>query len=271
MEKVSIVIPVYNGAEFLFETINSCMNQSYKNLEIIIIDDGSGDRSEEIILEICQIENRIIYIKNEVNLGLIKSLNKGIHSSTGKYVIALGQDDLLRPSHVEVMISNMNPDVVFVFCQSDLIDDKGKIFKPHEELTNTVFDLFRLSKGNCINSCGLMMNRADFIKVKGFTESALYPNYGEWELWIKLASIGKIVYENRVSSLYRRHTNNISNTFQQIDTKKKLNIYFDFCRKLAYKNGNFSSRQKIIFLLSLLKYKVFYYTDIIMYKITKNR
>ena len=95
--KVSIIIPVYNGEKYLRETIESCVKQNYDNLEIIIIDDCSKDNSKNIALSFKN--SNISYSQNINNLGINTTINNGIKSSKGDYVLGLGQDDILPHNH----------------------------------------------------------------------------------------------------------------------------------------------------------------------------
>lgn len=88
MDKISVIIPVYNVERYLRECLDSIINQTYRNLEIICIDDGSPDNSINILKDYLKIDNRI-FIKQQQNSGLSKARNEGIKISTGKYLILL--------------------------------------------------------------------------------------------------------------------------------------------------------------------------------------
>lgn len=246
-ERVSIIIPVYNGEKYIKDTIKSCCIQNYDNLEIVLIDDYSKDNSFSILKEISEKDSRISCFRNESNLGMTKTVNEGISKSSGQYIICLGQDDILQPDHVKIMTGYINYEVALVFCQSDLINEKGEVYKIREHLENKNIDVFELSKGNRINSCGLLMNRKHIMLVNGYPETDDFPNYGEWEMWIKLASVGEIVYADKIKSFYRRHENNISRNFYNLNARRNLWRYYYHCRKLAKDLGNFSNKGKILY------------------------
>lgn len=242
---VSIIIPIYNGEKYLKDTIESCTSQNYNELEIILIDDFSNDNSLSIVKVAREKDRRIVFFQNTSNQGMIKSLNQGILKSKGKYIICLGQDDILHPNHIKEMSGFMSPEVALAFCQSDLINENGDIYKINNHPKTEKVDLFELAKGNRINSCGLLMNREYINLVNGYPEMNGFPNYGEWLMWIKLASVGKIVYVKTIKSFYRRHDTNISKSFYNIINRKKLWIYYSHCRKTARALGKFSKYQKI--------------------------
>lgn len=98
-ELISVILPAYNAERFLKEAIDSILAQTYTNFELIILNDGSTDRTEEIILSYD--DPRIRYVKNETNLKLIKTLNKGIELAKGKYIARMDADDISLPTRLE--------------------------------------------------------------------------------------------------------------------------------------------------------------------------
>lgn len=228
----SIVIPVYNGEQFIKSTIESCLHQTVP-VEIIIINDASNDNSEELILEFEQ--NEVTYIKNKENIGLMKSLNKAIKHTNGQYLLMLGHDDILAPNHVEVMLELFDSNTSFVHCNSELIDANGIVFglgvNNIKQYIKTLFIKKFLSRGCFIHSTGAIINKKMLIQVGGYDEQ--FRNYGEWLLWIKLASIGDVKYTSRVKAKYRRHEKNITNNFNDNHVKNELQIFFDYCKKTA--------------------------------------
>jgi glycosyltransferase involved in cell wall biosynthesis len=99
-ELVSIIVPCYNHAQFIIETLSSVLQSSYTNIEIIIVNDGSTDNSEEIALEFCQIHPNILYL-NQKNSGPASARNHGIHNAKGKYILPLDADDIISIDYIE--------------------------------------------------------------------------------------------------------------------------------------------------------------------------
>jgi len=154
MEPVSVIIPVYNGEKFLDQTIKSVLNQTYKNVEYIIIDDCSQDNSLKIIEKYS--DKITIYI-NKKNLGIIKTVNNAIKKSNGKYILVIGQDDLLESDHIENMIRAFDDNTSLIFCNSIIIDkNNNKIGIAYQDEQTKIKKiqnpLFELSKNNFINS-----------------------------------------------------------------------------------------------------------------------
>jgi glycosyltransferase involved in cell wall biosynthesis len=125
---VSIIMSVFNGQDFLPFSISSVINQTYKNWELIIINDGSQDGSEPIILNFMRIHPRIKYIKHEVNRGLAASMNTGITQSRGQIIAFLEQDDLWLKDDLQekVKLFRLNENLLYVSSLAFLFDQKKK-------------------------------------------------------------------------------------------------------------------------------------------------
>ena len=150
---VSVVIPVYNSEKFLDETISSILNQSYDNLEILVIDDGSTDDS----LKILKKYNDKIKIISKKNQGLAKSLNTALKKISGKWFIWVSPDDVLFPEAIETLVNQTKKlsENYIVYSNWELIDENNKKLRSFEEsnynnLTNFEFNV-RLLDGQQIN------------------------------------------------------------------------------------------------------------------------
>ena len=129
MEKlVSIVLPVYNGEKYLRESIDSVLNQTYKNWELLIVDDCSKDSTPQIAAEYVQLDSRILYYRNENNLKLPRNLNKGFRLAKGDYLTWTSDDNLFRPTAIARMLEALQntPNAHFVFASCQYIDSEGK-------------------------------------------------------------------------------------------------------------------------------------------------
>src|SRR6056297_178877 len=123
--KVSVLLSVYNGEKYLEKAISSILNQTFSDFEFIIIDDGSSDRSPEIIKSFN--DNRIRYFKNEKNIGLVKSLNKGLEKMKGEYIARMDADDICKPTRFEKQVNflNKNHEVGVLGTAMEIVDHKG--------------------------------------------------------------------------------------------------------------------------------------------------
>ena len=122
---ISVILPVYNGEKFLHRAIQSILHQSFPDFGLIIINDGSTDRTGEIIG--FETDLRIVYIKNEVNRGLIYSLNKGIDLAKGKYIARMDADDICLPERFYRQTSFLenHDDIAVVASQSRFVTHIG--------------------------------------------------------------------------------------------------------------------------------------------------
>ena len=191
--KVSLVIPVYNGAGYLKYAIDSALQQTYKNLEIIVVNDGSTDKGKTERL-IKTYGKRIRYIYKE-NGGVSSALNLAIEKMTGEYFSWLSHDDTYEPKKVEVEINYLQEKgllhkKVIVYSDYYLIDTRGKVLskaiKNHEELVQK--PEYALLKGN-INGLSLLIPKSAFDEYGGFDINLKLPkitSYGE--KWPKLTT-----------------------------------------------------------------------------------
>lgn len=129
MKKVSIVIPAYNCAHLIGRTINSILAQTYDNYEIIIVDDGSTDKTKEVIDAVN--DNRIRYFYQENHGGPSKARNKGIDSAIGDYIFIFDADDVMRTQKIELSVAAMenNPQADILFTRFSLISEDDKVVR----------------------------------------------------------------------------------------------------------------------------------------------
>lgn len=191
--KVSIIIPVYNGANYLREAIDSAISQTYKNIEIIVVNDGSSDNGETEKIALSY-GDKIRYFKKE-NGGSSSALNLGIKMMTGDYFSWLSHDDLYEPNKIEKVVEKIDEkskDRQIVICGCKLIDKNGdEIFYPKKAIKGKfdrkqMFEL--LKKGKQINGCGITIPKNIIDKVGFFDESLVYKN--DIDYWYRLIILG---------------------------------------------------------------------------------
>ena len=138
MPKVSIIMTVFNTAPYLKEAIDSILNQTYGDFEFIIVNDGSTDSSEEIILSYA--DKRIVYLKNERNIGLVGSLNLGLGLAKGEYILRMDSDDVSIRNRIEIQLEFIenNEDCFLVAGSFIYVNSEGvPLSKDIAEMTNT--------------------------------------------------------------------------------------------------------------------------------------
>lgn len=139
----SVVIPAYNVEKYIEECLNSIINQTYKNLEIIIIDDGSKDKTRDIIQKFQKQDGRIKFIKSEKNLGVSATRNKGIDNTNGKYLYFIDSDDFIDLDFIEHFVKSAEKYNADIVVTNNIVYSYGSedVFKPVIELNSNSFNI----------------------------------------------------------------------------------------------------------------------------------
>jgi glycosyltransferase involved in cell wall biosynthesis len=221
---VSVLMPVYNAGGFVKESIDSILKQTYSNFELIIINDGSTDSSEEIILSIK--DSRIRYVKNETNLGLIKTLNKGIDLCKGEFIARMDADDISLPDRLKKQLEFMEKNSEVGVCGSDYIHfGKGKhisLTSHHEHDWIAGWMLFNSSVVH-----PALMIRTSVIKNESPYFNSEYKHVEDYELWSRLIFKNKFADVPETLLKYRIHASQVSRQYrsEQIENGNKVRRY----------------------------------------------
>lgn len=213
--KISVLIASYNYAQYIEEAINSVINQSYQDWELIIADDGSSDNSVEIIKQYCQKDSRIKLFQHEnrQNKGLKETLLLGITHATGDWIAFLESDDAFMPENLQkkVEIIEKYPDIKLIFNKVNFLStEKTKkqiIFeKTQEKLSKMIFPRNMFQKffiNNMILTFSCVMVEAKTLKNTDFNSpvDALL----DWWLWINISHKNAFYYINEELTLWRIH------------------------------------------------------------------
>ena len=208
--KVSIIIPVYNGSNFIKSSIESALSQTYKNIEVIVINDGSNDNNEtEKIVK--SFGKRIKYYKKE-NGGTSSAINYGITKATGEYISWLSHDDLYYPDKIEkeVRILGNRKDQI-VFSDYEYIDEQGNLIEDiiiKDKLIST--DPFYVFYKRMICGISLLIPK-QFLLEQGMFDKKLLCTQ-DYDMWYKLLNNYDFVYLNKKTAKVRLHTSQDSNT-----------------------------------------------------------
>lgn len=181
--KFSIIIPSYNRSQYIMKTVQSVINQSYGNFEIIIVDDGSTDNTESLVNTLSDF--RISYYKT-INNERGAARNYGISKATGSYVTFLDSDDLLRENHLHVaycFIKDHQSPTVF-HTGYDIVNEDGSVTKKWAPLPSPVND--RLVEGNYLSCLGIFVKR-EVLNKFNFNEDRVLSGSEDYELWMRLA------------------------------------------------------------------------------------
>jgi glycosyltransferase involved in cell wall biosynthesis len=238
MPKVSIIIPTYNRANFIGETIQSILNQTFQDFEIIVVDDGSTDNTKKIIDGFIKQSEKIKYLyQNHCGRPSIPR-NYGFKISTGKYLAFLDSDDLWLPKKLEKQINVLekNINVGFVDCKNIIINEFGSEIKGSYKFPIYNGDVFReLLKSNIILTPGSVIIKRDVIeKIGNFDESLL--SLDDWDLWIRISKYYGFAYINEPLFKYRVHINNVTATLPQRNAEEQI-IYIFEKHKNDYKDA----------------------------------
>lgn len=202
MKKVSVIIPLYNQAEYLNEAINSVLASTYSNVEIIVVNDGSTDIYVEQLKE--QLPKSVILINTDNN-GVCTARNEGIKIATGEYILTLDADDKILPQFIEKAVVTMqeNTDIGIVYSKAEYFGDKsGEWFLPQYKKEEFLVH-------NCIQSCAMFLKK-DWEAVGGY-KPAMKHGGEDWEFWISLVELGKIPYRiEEPLFYYRKHSKSMT-------------------------------------------------------------
>ena len=219
---VSIVLCTYNGEKYLDEQLNSILNQSYVNFEIIISDDASTDNTL-MVLEKYKSDTRIKIFQNTVNLGYIKNFEIALRHVTGDFVAFSDQDDIWLPNKLECLVNNIG-DKLLVYSNSEYIDEGGKL------LNKKLSDISLMYSGT--NSRGFILwnvvwGHAMLIKKELLPVILPIPTNAPHDIWMafKATNCGGIQYINKVLTHYRQHTNTVTHrTFNSAPNKQSRSL-----------------------------------------------
>jgi glycosyltransferase involved in cell wall biosynthesis len=194
LPRVSIILPTYNGSRFIEQAIKSVLKQSYEDFELLIIDDGSTDKTSEIISEISEQDPRIICFRNNTNLGIQKTLNIGLRNTKGEYIARIDDDDewiYKDKLKKQVDFLDAHPDYVLVGTGAIVINEDGqelfRYFNPEtdKEIRNKI-----LGK-TCFIHPSVMFRKESAIKLGGYDELIEMKNFEDYILWLKMGTVGK--------------------------------------------------------------------------------
>ncbi len=225
---VSVIIPNYNHAEYLKPRIDSVLNQTYENIEVIILDDCSTDNSANVIMHYANHPRVKKIIFNDVNSGsTFKQWEKGISLASGKYVWIAESDDIAEPNFVESLIDILSNDygTDIAYCGSELIDQNSnpleldldvslrKPMKPQMQYikwaSEEFIKRFMSLENSMYNASAIIFKKELWAKIdKSFTELR---SCGDWLCWLRMLQLSKSIiwYKDNLNK-FRQHTNKVT-------------------------------------------------------------
>ena len=221
--KISVIMPAYNVEKYIAEAIESILNQTFKDFEFIIIDDGSTDRTWEIIQEYSKKDSRIIAFKNKRNLKICKTLNKGIEIARGKYIARMDADDWSYPDRLEKQYKFMeeNPEIVISGGTMEVCNEKMEVLNQRKyNLSDEAIrkKLFRYSP--FCHPCTIYKKRVAK-KMGGYNEYLF--DAEDYDFYFRLGLYGK--FGNLPDVIFKLRTRSQSVSQARLRRQEKLTLY----------------------------------------------
>lgn len=259
MPKVSVIMPAFNCEKHIAQTIESVLSQTYRDFELIVVDDGSTDNTKEVVKDYLR-DKRIKYIYQN-NRGISAARNKGFAKSYGEYIAFLDSDDLWYSNKLEeqVRLLDMNQDIGLTNCSVNYVDENSNVIGKEEcKVIDDVTDL--LFKGNLVTgSASAVMLRRICLEKVGLFDIDLFIS-ADVDMWIRNLLHFKMSHMNRILAALRKypssHSSNIAryerdlirmlDKFFSLNTdfpKRKKNFIYSYnyinCARTYLKRGSF--------------------------------
>ena len=256
MPKVSVLMPVYNAGQFLARAIDSILSQTFTDWELILINDGSTDDSESVIAQ--YEDSRIYYIRNGTNLGLIKTLNRGIDLCQGEYIARMDADDISLPDRLifQVDFMNKHPNCLMCGTNAAVIDNNGNRTGKIRNLSGNAFLQINLLFSTPFVHPSIMI-RKEILEKNRYDDH--YKHAEDYELWCRIAKLGKMANLNKELLEYRWHDSNVSVLNNEVQENLKHKIITDelrtfglnpteaelYCHKITFRLFRLGKKQNI--------------------------
>lgn len=261
MEKIDILMATYNGAEYVREQIDSILNQTYTDFNLIISDDNSTDNTYDILKEYSKIDKRIILYKQSRNLGYVRNFEFLLNKVSSKFYMLCDQDDVWLPEKIEVYYNKMKDEKLdFVFGDLEIVDKDlntvSKSFVRKKRLFYKIkkFTDFRLEYlYNCVTGCTIMAKSNLLSKVLPIPKESKYIIHDYW-IALNYTLLGNVGFIDKPYIKYRQHENNQVGSRRYSDSLKTFddirNLFIDVkidLFKTYINNGkNFSDELKVM-------------------------
>jgi glycosyltransferase involved in cell wall biosynthesis len=208
--KVSVMVVVYNSERFIEECLDSIIAQEYKNLEVIVCDDASTDKTPELLKKYLVNSKLKIYFNKE-NLGITGNCNKALSLCTGEYVCFFAGDDVMLPDKIQKQVELMEkyPDASICYHKVNIFKNNCKEEVIYiTEKKRTIYSFFDILEKNGLPGPNSIMARKKMIPIEGFDQSL--PYVSDWLMFLELSLRGRIIFVDEILSAYRKHSGGIS-------------------------------------------------------------
>jgi len=229
--KITVLMSVYNDEKFIRESVDSILNQTYKDFEFLIINDGSTDRTEQILNSYK--DPRIRIIDNEKNIGLTRSLNKGLKVAKGEYIARMDGDDISLPERLEKQLTFLenNTKIVLLGNWIEIIDGygngKGITRYPTSHCIISWIFLFK----TCLAHATVMYRRKEVQNIGAYNNRLYFTQ--DYDLWVRLSKIGKISQIPEVLMKVRRFVDSIEDRYREQQLEIARNVSFHYAKSIT--------------------------------------
>ena len=213
MPLVSVICVCYNHVKYVLEALQSVINQTHSNIELIVIDDASSDGSQELINEFIKDYRSVVFISNQENIGYCKSFNKAYNRCSGSFIIDLSADDLLKPKRIEMGLDEFTKrdDSFGVnFTNAENIDESGLQIDFHYKKTTQIpdGDIYANLLARYFISAPTMMFKRQVIESLGGYDEDL--DYEDFDFWVRSSRKFKYCYTDKVLVKKRKVSGSLS-------------------------------------------------------------
>ncbi len=234
---VSVLISAYNHAKYVEKTIDSIMQQTYRNFELLVIDDGSRDDTVSVLRKCEEKWGRSFLVESQANMGVCKTANKLLGLAQGEYITWIASDDWMLPEKLELQVNylNLHPEagVIHSDCQIFMEKKNRLVNSGRRKPVPSGWVFNDLLAGNFITACTAMI-RSDCYKRVGLYDDSLVIE--DWDMWLRIAREFEIHYMDIPTAVYRIHGKNTSDLmlFEMLQSIKALIL--KHCRDEAVTN-----------------------------------
>jgi len=237
---VSVVMPTYNGEKFLRPAIESILSQTFRDFELIVIDDASTDSTPNILREFH--DERIALLRNERNLGIAGATNRGLAAARGEYIALQDHDDISLPQRLqtEVAFLSAHPDIAVVGSAATLIDDDGAAYADFPLPCDEIDIKWRLLfVGDPFHYTSIMARRSALLEIGGYAEDPAFQFSEAYEPFSRIAMHHRVANLPEILVLWRRHRGATSIQHRQAQTRSGEAISFrNVCLLADLEEGN---------------------------------
>ena len=235
MPRVSVIIPCFNRAEYLSETICSVLEQTYRDFELICVDDGSTDNTRDVLDRFAG-QITVLEHPGRVNKGQSAAINLGLAAATGEFIAVLDSDDLWTSGKLDEQVAYLDahPEIGIVYGNGEAIDANGtslyKIYPPGHVERNEVGDL--------LLDCYFLLPNNSLVRTSLYTEAGNFDESlraaQDHDMVLRLAELGNVAYVDRQWFRYRRHPDSISHRKAPVRWRNGFRILDAAARRYPY-------------------------------------